>query len=195
MGKRLISKDNVFENALQWIDNAFDLQKRKIMLSADVAEAPISRIIRAIHKMIEIDNESPIDIYINSYGGSVHEGLALYDTLEACPVQIRTHALGKVCSMGFIVYLAGDVRYSSARARFMHHETNIESEDSASIARIKDDIKEYDRLDDILNGIVENNTNKNNKWWLSKINGKDFWFGRAEAREYGVVTASYTEED
>lgn len=192
MSKKVVSKENKFENALQWVDNAFDLEKRKVMLSADVDEAPVSRIIRAIHKMLEIDAESPIDVYINSFGGSIYDGLALYDTLEAAPCLVRTHAIGKVCSMGFILYLAGDERYSSARARFMHHEGSVPSGDEDITRTVLKEIEsELDAVEELCNEIVEQKTNKSDKWWQGKIVGRDYWFGKKEAKEFGVVTHEY----
>lgn len=193
MSKRLVNKENRFENATQWITEAFDLEKRKVMLSADVDEAPASKLIRAIQKMLEVDAESPIDVYINSYGGSVYDGLALYDTLESASCIVRTHALGKVCSMGFILFLAGDERYSMDRARFMHHESG--GHISGSLSELKLEVREFDEIEEICNTIVEEKTNKSDKWWQNRIAGKDFWFGKKEAREFGVVTHEYEGRD
>jgi len=176
-----------------YMEFGVDIHNRKLFLDEDIDDVSVGWIIRAIQRMLSMNNEEPIDLYINSYGGEIYSGLALYDVLEDLDVTVRTHATGKVCSMGFILYLVGDERFSTKRARFMHHEGSLASE--GKISEIKDELKEMTIIENICNDIVKEKTGKNNKWWQARILRKEFWFGVKEAKEWGIITNDYNEEE
>lgn len=169
-----------------YLEFGIDIHGRKIFLDDDIDDVSVGWIIRGIQKMIEYDKEKPLDVYINSYGGEILSGLAVYDVLEGLDCIVRTHALGKVCSMGLIIYLAGDERYSSKRARFLHHEASTLLE--GTLTNIKEDLKETNIVEDMCNKIVEEKTGKSNKWWQTKILKKDYWLGFEEARKLNIIT-------
>ena len=123
--EKIVSKSEKFDNTKYWIEYGIDIQNRRIMLDETVDEYSIGWIIRALRRMIDANKTEPIDIYVNSYGGYCYDGLALYDFLRACSyTTIKTHATGKIMSMGLVIYLAGDERYASPRASFMAHSVS-----------------------------------------------------------------------
>lgn len=182
----MIDKEKRFDNALFWIQCGIDLENRRIMLDEDVDEYSVGWLIRGVQKMVDIDSSSPIDLCVNSYGGSVYDGLALFDTLTELPCLLRTCAKGKIMSMGFFIFMAGDERRSSARSTFMHHEISFCFSGKSTEGRIEQ--REVDRLERIICSTVSDRTKKDAKWWRRWGKSTDKYFDRERAFELGVVT-------
>jgi len=181
-----VKRDN--ENNQYWIDYGIDLKARKIMVDDDIEDFIVGFAIRAIHKMEEASND-PIDIYINSNGGSVYDGLALYDTMRQSKSLIRTHAVGKIMSMALIVYLGGDHRFASSNATFMNHTGYADCYGKLYEREI--DLKEQQRLEDVCNSILEERTGVNKTWWEAEAKYEDKFYDPNEAKKLGVVTHGY----
>ncbi|MFQ3543678.1 ATP-dependent Clp protease proteolytic subunit [Halobacillus rhizosphaerae] len=84
----------------------------------------------AYEKMKDDYEPEPIEIYINSGGGSAPDGFAIIGAMEMSDTPIITHGLGIVASMALAIFLAGDVRVSSRHTRFMYHEVLYNAEGS-----------------------------------------------------------------
>ena len=186
--EKIVSKSEKFDNTKYWIEYGIDIEHRRIMLDEDVDEYSVGWIIRAMRRMIDANKTTPIDIYINSYGGYCYDGLALYDFLRACSyTTIRTHATGKIMSMGLTIYLAGDERYSSPRATFMAHETS----DAGLRERLhqgKTDVRELERLNSVNLEILTERTTKTRAWWKKEIQHEDRYYDKKKALALGIVT-------
>ena len=183
---KIVRRDDKFSSAQFYIQYGVDIERRRITLDEDIDEFSTGFSIRGIHKMIDEDPTGPIDIYINSYGGSVYDGLALYDTLVALEeAEVRTHALGKVMSMGLIIFLAGDKRYSSPRSTFMAHSVSGGSD--GKIYEIKDDVEESKRLNAILLQILADRTSMTLSWWRKQIEFRDRYYDAKQAEQYGIL--------
>src|SRR5690606_6503343 len=152
-------------------------------------------VVRGIRKMLEINNDisdpkSAIDVEITTDGGEVYLGFAIYSALAQSPVIIRTHAKGKVMSAGFIIYLAGDQRYSDEEVTFMIHGVNsgdINGQEASVIV----DVEEVKRLNKRMFKIIGKHTKKNAAWWEKKTKNLDFYFDFDEAKKLGVITDEY----
>ena len=176
------------ENNQFYVEGGIDLEGRRITIDEDIDEYTAGWAIRAIHKMEENSNE-PIDIYINSYGGSVYDGLALYNLLRRTNCLIRTHAMGKIMSMAFLIYLAGDERYAERYATFLNH--SISSVAWGKLHEMVTEIKECQRLEQISLEILENRTFKDMKWWKKQTRYEDKYYDVVQAMELGIIINSY----
>ena len=151
---KIVRKDERYDNSKFWIEFGIDLEQRRLMLDEDVDEYSIGWIIRGIFKMVEMDGTAPIDVYVNSYGGNCYDGLALFDVLRSLDyLTVRTHALGKVMSMGLKIYLAGDERYSYPSSTFMAHSVSSEIPYEKTYA-VKVEAQETNRLNNIMLDIL-----------------------------------------
>jgi ATP-dependent Clp protease protease subunit len=174
-----------FENAAYYIDAAVDLEKRRIILDCEINKESVGVIIRAIQVMNDIGNNR-IKLIINSEGGDIIDGLALIDAIQTSEAPIDTLVMGEVCSMAFIIFLAGDRRYATERASFLHHQGVLNTQGRTE--DVKKNIQEIDRLDNICDELLADKTNKNKRWWKDKIKEGDFLFDVETALKVGVIT-------
>lgn len=187
--KILTSSSDRYDNLKYWIENGIDIEKRRISLDVEIDPYSIGLITRAIRRMVDSSWEKPIDIYINSYGGSIYDGLALYDVLESCEcTTIRTHAEGKVMSIALILFLAGDERYAGPRATFMNHEGSDEL-GTLNLKEIKVNTKELERLENICLDILAERTKKTKNWWKKETEDRTRYYNKKQALELGIITS------
>ena len=187
MTEKIVAKSEKFDNTKYWIEYGIDIEQRRIMLDETVDEYSVGWIIRALRRMIDANKTEPIDIYVNSYGGYCYDGLALYDFLRACSyTTIRTHATGKIMSMGLVIYLAGDERYSSPRASFMAH--SVSGGAWGKVHELKTDVKETERLHKVNLEIMKDRTKKTKEWWTKEIQYEDRYYDKKKAFALGIVT-------
>lgn len=128
-------------------------------------------------------NQTPIDIYINTPGGSVYDGLAIYDVAHLIKSPIRTICVGMAASMGAILMLMGSERCATKHSRIMLHQPSgvaIGSADSIAISH-----EEIQKLKKELYDIVEEKTSLTNVEALFK---DDKWYTAKEALEVGLLT-------
>jgi ATP-dependent protease ClpP protease subunit len=116
----------------------------------------------------------------------------MYDFLSTLPCVVRTHACGSIMSMGLIVFLAGDERYSQKNTTFMNH--SVSSAIEGKLADIKIDSKEVERLNDVCNEILAEKTNMKKDWWKKHIEFKDQYYDFSKALELGIITHQEEEE-
>ncbi len=133
------------------------------------------------------DNKNQdINLYINSPGGSVSAGLALYDTMQFVPCDIATYCLGQACSMGAVLLAGGTKgkRHALPNSRIMIHQPMGWSEGTASDILIS--AKELKYTKKRLSEILAEHTGKKLKQ-IEKDTDRDFFMGAEEAKKYGIV--------
>lgn len=185
--EKIVAKSEKFDSTKFYIENGIDIENRRIVLDEDVDEYTVGWAIRAMMRMIDANKTRPIDIYINSYGGYCYDGLALYDFIRACSyTTIRTHALGKVMSIGLVIFLGGDERYSSPRSTFMAH--SVSGGLDGKMYEMVTDTKETKRLNDEMMDILEDRTKKTKAWWKKEIQYEDQYYDKKKALKLGIVT-------
>ena len=131
---------------------------RKILLSDNIKAATIQGI---IEKIMEINHDDdvkeadykdwerkPIKLFINSFGGSVYDGLALVDVIKQSKTPVHTISIGSSMSMGLWIYLAGHKRYIGENATLMFHDITTWVWDKAE--GLKQELNEVLRLQKIL---------------------------------------------
>ena len=131
---------------------------RKLLLSDYIENASVKNIITQIMDINYDDDlrekdykdweRKPILLFINSFGGSVYDGLALVDIIRQSTTPVYTISIGSSMSMGFWIYLAGKKRFVGENATLMFHDISTYIWDKAE--GIKQEIKELDRLQEIL---------------------------------------------
>ena len=143
----------------------------------------------AIAQMLFLESEDPdkdINIYLNSPGGLVSAGLAIYDTMQYVRCDVSTICMGQAASMGAVLLAAGarGKRYCLPHARVMIHQPLGGTSGQATDIEIQ--TKEILRLREILNEILAGHTGKSLDE-IAKDTDRDFFMDAQAAVEYGLV--------
>ncbi len=142
-----------------------------------------------IAQLLFLESEDPsreINFYINSPGGSVTAGLAVYDTMQYIKPGIATVCIGQAASMGALLLAAGasGKRYSLPNARIMIHQPMGGAQGQASDIALQ--AKEILRLKDTLNTILAKHTEQSLKQ-IRKDTDRDFFMSGEESKKYGII--------
>lgn len=185
--EKIVAKDEKFDSAKFYIEHGIDVSERRIMIDEDIDEYSCGWAIRGLHKMMDADKTKPIDIYINSFGGSVYDGLALIDTIASCEyATVRTHAIGKVMSMGFMIFISGDERFASPNTTLMLH--TVTSGIWGKAFELETDSKETQRLKRLLFQMIADKSNKKYDYWAKHLKYEDRFYNTVQAKKLGFVT-------
>ena len=136
-------------------------------------------------QLAEIKNVTNINVYINSYGGEVAEGLAIYNALKRHPAQVTTFCDGFACSIASVIFMAGDERVMSNPSRLMIHDAWTLCSGNADELR-----KQAEDLDNINNAAVKaymQNVNISEEELRAKMKAET-WLSEEEALEMGFAT-------
>lgn len=164
------------------------LKERIICLNGEVEETSSASIVAQL-LFLEAENPSkPISLYINSPGGSVTAGLAIYDTMQYIQSPVSTICLGQAASMGSLLLCGGakGKRYCLPHSRIMVHQVSGGYHGQASDIAIH--AKEILRIRESLNKIYQRHLTKERS--LEEIAGvmeRDFFMSAKEAMEWGIV--------
>ncbi len=169
------------------------LKDRIILLGTPVDDNVANLIVAQLLFLQSEDPKKDIDMYINSPGGSVTAGLAIYDTMRIMTCGIKTYCLGQASSMGAVLLCAGTKgkRYSLPNARIMIHQPWGGAEGTAADIDIQ--AKEILRLRASLHRILAFHTGQT----LAKISAdteRDYFMSADEAKAYGVVDHVFTKK-
>ena len=132
------------------------------------------------------DPKADISLYINSPGGSVSDGLAIYDTMQFIAPDVATYGIGLQASMGALLLSSGakGKRYLLPNARVMIHQPSSGTQGKVTDQEIS--LREAIRLKELLAEITAKNTGQK----LAKVKAdmeRDFWMDAQEAVDYGIV--------
>jgi ATP-dependent Clp protease, protease subunit len=172
-------------------ERAYDLYSRllkdRIVFLGTPVDDDVANIIVA--QMLFLESEDPdkdINLYINSPGGSVTSGLAIYDTMQYVKCQVSTICMGQAASMGALLLAAGakGKRYSLPHSRIMIHQPSGGFGGQASDIELH--AKEILRLKAKLNEIMQKHTGQPLDR-IEKDTDRDYFMGAGEAKEYGLI--------
>ena len=172
-------------------ERAFDifsrLLKERIIFLPTYIEDEIANLV--IAQMLFLEAEDPdkdIYLYVNSPGGSVTAGMAIYDTMQYVKPAISTICMGQAASMGALLLAAGvrGKRYSLPHARIMIHQPSGGFGGQASDIELH--AKEILRLKAKLNEIMQKHSGQPLDR-IEKDTDRDYFMGAGEAREYGLI--------
>lgn len=166
------------------------LRNRKIFLNQQVAPESANELIQQLMFLDSEDSSAEITLYINSPGGSVQDGLALYDVLRLVKAPVRTVATGMAASMGAVLFLAGDKREMLEHSKIMIHDPsfhskNIGGQKSHEIQHALDDLNE---CREALARIISERTGKSMEE-VYDVTANDTYFNAKEALNWGLATA------
>lgn len=168
------------------------LAKREIECIGEINAESVNSMISQIMYLARQDKDKEITIYINSPGGSVSSGLALYDVMQAISCPIRTVCIGLAASMGALLFASGDKREMLPHARIMIHDPLIQGGlggNALSIKSLSDDLM---RTREITGQILAKHTKKPLEE-IYKKTATDSYFYAEEAVAYGLADTIITE--
>lgn len=162
------------------------LKDRIIFIGTAISDEVSNLIIAQLLFLQAEDAEKDVSMYINSPGGSVTAGLAIYDTIQFLKCDVATYCVGQAASMGAVLMAAGrkGKRYALPNARIMIHQPWGGVEGQAADISIQ--AREILRLRDRLNEILSAHTGKALEV-ITKDTDRDFFMSADEAKEYGLV--------
>lgn len=137
------------------------------------------------------DPKSPITMYVNSPGGSVLAGLAIYDVMRSIEAPITTIGTGMQASMGSILLVAGDERKMTRNSKYMIHQPLSGNGQSTQLTDIEIGADFTNRLKEDLVDIYVRHTGLNHQYWNTVLN-RDTWLTADQAKEMGVISEIIT---
>lgn len=167
------------------------LKDRIIFLGTEINDQ-IANVISAELLYLEADDpDKDIFMYINSPGGAIHSGLAIYDTMQYVKSDVCTTCLGLAASMAAVLLAAGakGKRTSLPNSRIMIHQPFGGGRGQAADIEIM--AKEIIKSRDQLVGIISKQTSRTRKQVLADID-RDYYMSPDEARDYGLIDAVIT---
>ena len=162
------------------------LKERIVFLGTQINDQVANSIIAQLLFLSNQDPEKEIKIYINSPGGVIYAGLAIYDTMQMIPNPISTVAVGVTASFGTVILTAGTKgrRYALPNATIHMHQPLGGAQGQATDIVIQ--AEEIMRLKSTLLGIMSKHTGKSVKD-VEKDSDRDNYFSAQEAADYGLV--------
>jgi len=169
------------------IDVFSRLMMDRIIFLGMAIDDVVANIINAQLLFLEsVDKSRPIQMYLNTPGGSVYDGLGIYDVMQYISPKVGTVNTGMVASMGFVLMVSGEKgsRASLPHARFMQHQPMGGAYGQASDIEIG--AKNIMKMRENLYKMLAKNTGQT----LAKIEkdaDRNFWMSAEEAKKYGII--------
>lgn len=162
------------------------LSDRIIIIGSEIRDHNASLYIAQMLYLDLINRDADIQVYINSPGGSVTAGLAIYDTMQHLSCNVATYCVGQAASMGAVLLAAGTKgkRFSLPHSRIMIHQPWGGAEGTATDITIQ--AAEINRLKGILNGILAKHCGRELPV-IEKDTDRDFFMSADEAKAYGLI--------
>jgi ATP-dependent Clp protease, protease subunit len=169
-------------------DSVFErlLTHRIVVLGQEVDADIANRIAGQMLLLAAEDAEADISLYINSPGGSVHDGLAVLDTMRFIPCDVATYAMGLAASMGQILLSAGTPgkRYVLPHTKVLMHQPSAGVGGSETDIRIRAELLRRNKEE--MAGLIASHTGQTPEQIMADFD-RDRWFDAQEALEYGFV--------
>ena len=162
------------------------LKERIVFIGSEITDDLANLVVAQLLFLQSEDATKDVSVYVNSPGGSVTAGLAIYDTMQFLKCDVVTYCIGQAASMGAVLLTAGSKgkRHALPGARIMIHQPWGGAQGTASDIHIQ--AQEILRLKEYLNGILAKHTGKSVKE-VAKDTDRDFFMSAQEAVAYGLV--------
>ena len=162
------------------------LKERIIFLGEEVNEVTASLIVAQMLFLEAEDPEKDIQFYINSPGGSVTDGMAIYDTMQYVKCDVSTICVGMAASMGAFLLSSGakGKRIALPNAEIMIHQPSAGTQGKVTDMEI--DVEHFLRIKKNLNEILASNTGKTAEE-VKAASERDHWMTADEAKDFGLV--------
>ena len=164
------------------------LEQRKIYLWGAVDDSAAQYLVERLLYLATKDSSKDIYLYINSPGGMITSGMAIYDTMRMISPDVATVCMGLAASMGALLLAGGKKgkRFAFPHSRIMIHQPLISGQIIAPAVDIKIQAEEIRKIRDQLNQIIAKATNRT----LAQIEldtDRDYYLNSKEAIEYGII--------
>ncbi|MEB3165650.1 MAG: ATP-dependent Clp protease proteolytic subunit [Cyanobacteriota bacterium] len=172
----------------RWVDIYTRLGVERILfLGQEVSDAVANRLVAQMLYLDSEDSSKPILLYINSPGGSVTAGLAIYDTMQYVKSDVVTICVGLAASMGAFLLAAGTKgkRLALPHSRIMIHQP-LGGTSQRQASDIEIEAREILRIKDMLNSSMAEMTGQSLEK-ITKDTDRDYFLSAAEAKEYGLI--------
>lgn len=165
------------------------LLKDRIIFLGSVIDSEVANV--TVAQLLLMDNQSQeldISLYINSPGGDVYAGLAIYDTMQYISAPVSTICVGLAASMGAVLLAAGRPakRYALPHSRVMIHQPHLPGGSRGQVSDIEIQAREASHAKRTVQKLIQEHT-KQDVQRIEKDLDRDFWMSAEEAREYGLV--------
>lgn len=162
------------------------LKERIIFLSGTIDDHLANVVVAQLLYLVSEDPKKDIHLYINSPGGSVSAGFAIYDTMNYIECDVSTICIGQAASMGAFLLAAGEQgkRYALPNSDIMIHQPLGGAQGQAEDIRIQ--AEKILEVREKLNKIIANNTGQDLKK-VEKDTDRDYYMSAEEAVEYGII--------
>ncbi len=161
------------------------LSRREVELVGEVSADSVNALIRQLRYLQSKDPKAPITLYINSPGGSVDSGMALYDVMQAVSCPVRTICVGLAASMAALLFVSGAERDMLPHSRLMIHDPLIVQTGGSALKlkAISDDLMETRQ---IIAKVIAEHSGKSMEEVLEKT-ASDSYFRAEEAVKFGLA--------
>ncbi|MCI8514139.1 MAG: ATP-dependent Clp protease proteolytic subunit [Lachnospiraceae bacterium] len=195
MNKRVMMPNVIKESssgyqAIEIIDELF--RDREIACVGEITAELVSSLILQLRYLQKEDSEKEITLYINSPGGEVSSGLALYDVMKAISCPVRTVCLGMAASMAAVLFLSGDERSILPHAKVMIHDPLISEMPGGSALKLDQISRNLMKTREIVGKIIAEHTGKTLEEVYEKTS-KDSYFDAEESLAWGLADRIITE--
>ena len=167
------------------------LSHRELELTTPVDAESCATIIRGLLYLQRCDADAPVTLYINSPGGEVQSGLALYDVMQAVSCPVRTVCLGMAASMAALLFIAGDERQMLPHSRVMIHDPLIGGGVGGSALSVKARADDLMRIRDVTAEVIARHSGMSLER-VFELTAQDTYFEASEAVEAGLADAVVT---
>ncbi len=166
------------------------LSHREVELVGEVNSDTVNALIRQLRYLQREDPKAPITLYINSPGGSVDSGMALYDVMQAISCPIRTVCVGLAASMAALLFVSGAERDMLPHSRVMIHDPLIVQTGGSALKlkAVSDDLMETRQ---IIARVIAEHSGKSMEDVLART-ASDSYFRAEEAIEFGLADCIIT---
>jgi ATP-dependent Clp protease protease subunit len=162
------------------------LEDRIIFIGTAIDDIVANAVVAQLLFLQKEKKNQDINVYINSPGGHITAGLAIYDTMQFVQCNVATYCIGQATSMGAVLLMAGTKgkRHSLPNSRIMIHQPWGGAHGTAADIKIQAD--EIVKLKRVMNEIIANHTGQDLKK-VEKDTDRDFFMSADDAKSYGIV--------
>lgn len=171
------------------------LKGREIFLVDEVNAATANELIKQL-MYLEKQSNDEITLYINSPGGDVSSGIAVYDYISVMRAPVKTVCIGTAASMGAIIFLAGQKRLMLPRTRVMIHDPSFSRHDIGGHKshQIQRELEELNKIREMLAQIISDRTGKPIDE-IYEVTAEDTFYNANEAIDFGLATGIFASTD
>jgi ATP-dependent Clp protease protease subunit len=179
---------DLFDLRLREMEFGINVAKRIVFLDGGIEPATLFRLKQQLDTILDTCNEEdPISIYINTYGGDAHAMFGIIDLIKTYPVKINTTAMGAAMSAGAWILMSGTgIRAITKGSIIMFHE--VQSSHHGPSTKIESTVEHSRLLQDMTSELIYDRTNISKKAWIEMLKDKqEIFFNADECLKYDIV--------